>query len=173
MATAGLLDPTLEEKLRKAAPDEFVSALVYLTGQVDASGTSAMMDAERLTLRHRHESVVTALQDMAAATQGNLLAHLEARKAAGAVGDFHAFWIGVFVPLPAIDDEPFARLFREKVFDLLLRNGRIDERIVRQMRGWRHCGFSVDRSVRLARVTRRASSVWRATSSVARSASPG
>ena len=57
---------------------------------------------------------------------------------------------GVFVPLPPIDDEPFARLFREKVFDLLLRKGRIDEGIVRQMRGWRHSGFSVDRRVRRA-----------------------
>ena len=56
---------------------------------------------------------------------------------------------GVFVPLPAIDDEPFERLFREKIFDLLLRKGRIDDGIVRQMRGWRHSGFSVDRSVRL------------------------
>ncbi len=37
---------------------------------------------------------------------------------------------GVFVPLPAVDDEPFARLFREKVFALLQRRGRIDDRIV-------------------------------------------
>jgi hypothetical protein len=37
---------------------------------------------------------------------------------------------GVFVPLPPVDDEPFARFFREKAFDL---PGRIDDRIVRQM----------------------------------------
>jgi len=53
-----------------------------------------------------------------------------------------------------VDDEPFARLFREKVFALLQRRGRIDDRIVRQMRGWRHSGFSVDRSVRLAAASR-------------------
>ena len=51
--------------------------------------------------------------------------------------------------------EAFLRLFREKVFDLLLGDGRIDDRIVREMRGWRHSGFSVDRSVRLAAGDRR------------------
>ena len=62
---------------------------------------------------------------------------------------------GVFVPLPSVDDEPFTRVFREKVFALLQGRGRIDDRIVREMRGWRHSGFSVDRSVRLAAGDRR------------------
>ena len=62
-AMAGLIDPTLDDTLRKAAPDEIISTLVYLDGQVDATGMSAVMDAERASLRHRHETVVTALQD--------------------------------------------------------------------------------------------------------------
>ena len=37
----------------------------------------------------------------------------------------------------------------------LQRRGLIDDRIVREMRGWRHSGFSVDRSVRLAAGDRR------------------
>lgn len=56
---------------------------------------------------------------------------------------------GTFIPLPVVDDEPFALLFREKIFDLLLRKGRITDDVVRQMRSWRHSGFSVDRSVRI------------------------
>jgi hypothetical protein len=57
---------------------------------------------------------------------------------------------GAFIPMPPIDDELFVMLFREKVFELLLRKGRITEVVVTQMRTWRRPGFSVDRSVRIA-----------------------
>jgi hypothetical protein len=57
---------------------------------------------------------------------------------------------GTFIPLPAIEDEPFVRSFQERIFALLLAKGRITDATVSQMRSWRHSGFSVDRSVRLA-----------------------
>jgi len=45
--------------------------------------------------------------------------------------------------------EPFLRLWEQKVFQLLLEEGRIEPALVEQMRSWHHSGFSVDRSVRL------------------------
>jgi len=39
--------------------------------------------------------------------------------------------------------------WRERVFDLLMREKKIDEDVVRSMRGWPHSGFSIDNSVRI------------------------
>jgi hypothetical protein len=57
---------------------------------------------------------------------------------------------GTFLPMP--DDltaEPFLKLWEHKIFALLLREVRITEQVVEQMRTWRHSGFSVDKSVYL------------------------
>jgi hypothetical protein len=57
---------------------------------------------------------------------------------------------GRFLPLPPnFSHQPFLRLWENKVFDLLLADGRIDSGVVAQVRSWRHSGFGVDRSVRL------------------------
>lgn len=47
-------------------------------------------------------------------------------------------------------NDPFLRLWEDRVFRLLLNENRIDPATVRQFRSWRHSGFGVDRSVRLA-----------------------
>lgn len=58
---------------------------------------------------------------------------------------------GRFLPVPVnLTHEPFRRLWEHKVFSLLLDEGRIEPALVEQMRSWRHSGFNVDRSVRLA-----------------------
>ena len=57
---------------------------------------------------------------------------------------------GVFHLLPVnLTHEPFLRLWENKVFQLLLDQGRIEPELVEQMRSWRHSGFNVDRSVHL------------------------
>ena len=45
--------------------------------------------------------------------------------------------------------EPFLKLLEHKIFALLLAEGRITEKVVEQMRSWKHSGFSVDKSVYL------------------------
>ncbi len=45
--------------------------------------------------------------------------------------------------------EPFEKLWQSKVFDLLLKRGKIDESFVTQMMGWQHSGFGVNFAVRL------------------------
>jgi hypothetical protein len=57
---------------------------------------------------------------------------------------------GTFLPIP--DDltiEPFLKIWEHKVFTLLLAEGRITEKVVEQMRSWKHSGFSVHKSVYL------------------------
>ena len=57
---------------------------------------------------------------------------------------------GVFHLLPVnLTHEPFRRLWENKVFQLLLDEGRIEPELVEQMRCWHHSGFGVDRSVHL------------------------
>ena len=58
---------------------------------------------------------------------------------------------GTFIPLPEeVDTAPFLLLWEQKVFDLLVTEGRITAEVVTQMRNWRFTGFSVDKSVRIA-----------------------
>jgi hypothetical protein len=56
---------------------------------------------------------------------------------------------GVLVPLPKLATEPFLKLWEQEVFALLLREGKITESVVANIRSWKHSGFSVDQSVRL------------------------
>ena len=56
---------------------------------------------------------------------------------------------GTFIGLPELDSQPFEKLWQRKVFDLLLKRGKIDEPLVTQTLGWQHSGFSVNFAVRL------------------------
>ncbi len=56
---------------------------------------------------------------------------------------------GTFIALPALDSEPFKKLWQKKVFDLLLKRGKINQSLVTQMLGWTHSGFGVHHAVRL------------------------
>jgi hypothetical protein len=56
---------------------------------------------------------------------------------------------GTFIPLPELDGEPFEKLWQRKVFDLLLKRGKINESLVQQMLSWKHSGFDVNFAVRL------------------------
>ena len=57
---------------------------------------------------------------------------------------------GTFVPLPKLAIEPFLKLWEQEVFALLLAEGKINEEVVANIRSWKHSGFRVDQSVRLA-----------------------
>jgi hypothetical protein len=57
---------------------------------------------------------------------------------------------GTFIPLPEMAVEPFLKLWEKKVFDLLLKRGKITPEIVKQMRSWQHSGFSVHKKVWIA-----------------------
>ncbi len=55
---------------------------------------------------------------------------------------------GDFLPVPeGLAVEPFLKIWERKVFALLLERGPFPPEVVESMRGWRHSGFSVDKSV--------------------------
>jgi hypothetical protein len=56
---------------------------------------------------------------------------------------------GQFIPMPDIPTEPYRKLWEQRLFNLLLAEGRITPEIVAQMRSWKYSGFSVDHRVRL------------------------
>ena len=56
---------------------------------------------------------------------------------------------GTFVALPGLESEPFEKLRQRKVFELLLKRGKINESLVEQMMGWQHSGFSTHHAVRV------------------------
>jgi len=56
---------------------------------------------------------------------------------------------GFFIRVVNVDMERCTEAWRERVFDLLLREEKIDEEVVRSMRGWPHSGFSIDNSVQI------------------------
>ena len=103
-ASAGLIDPDLDAVLRDAENDEFVSALIYMIDQVDLDEINARMDAERADRQRRHEFVVRSLQDLAGATQPDILADI-ARAGRGRVKHFQAFWVWNIIHVQAVPAE--------------------------------------------------------------------
>ncbi len=57
---------------------------------------------------------------------------------------------GTFLCLPRIDKQLLLDVWQDKVFELFVKAGKIDQETVDQMRCWPHSGFSVDNSVYLA-----------------------
>jgi hypothetical protein len=56
---------------------------------------------------------------------------------------------GWFVAFPRIDLSALERLFRHRVLQMLLRERRIDEAVIRKLLGWWHSGFSLHNEVRI------------------------
>ena len=56
---------------------------------------------------------------------------------------------GYFVHIPYVCRLRAVEIWQEKVFELLINEGRIDLEVVAMIRSWRHTGFSVDNSVRI------------------------
>jgi len=54
---------------------------------------------------------------------------------------------GTFICLPKIETDLLLTAWQNKVFELLMAAGKIDQQTVDQMRTWPHSGFSVDNSV--------------------------
>jgi len=92
-ATAGTIDDELGAVLAETPPDRPVSAIVFLANQVDIDVLEAEFTRLNARLQFRHEKVVTELQQLAAATQGDLLDYIMQREAEGAIESHHAFWI--------------------------------------------------------------------------------
>jgi hypothetical protein len=75
----------------------------------------------------------------------NFHPHLHALVSKGAF-DAH----GIFYPLPWIDTQKMALLFREKVFTMLIQEEKISENLAASIRQWPHSGFNIHNEVEIA-----------------------
>ncbi len=112
---AGTIDQSLEELLATKSPDEQVSTLVFLQGQVDVHRLNAELRSPRMTARARHEVVVTTLQAAAWSSQGALLNHLHELEQAGRVSHWHAYWLSNAIRVDAPVAEILALAARDDV----------------------------------------------------------
>jgi len=100
----GELDLGLQEVLEATAPNEVVSALVFLRDQPRIDALRAAHDRERAAPGQRRRETVTLLHQTAAETQGDFLLQLEALHAAGLVESYRPFWIANMVQVDAPAD---------------------------------------------------------------------
>ena len=56
---------------------------------------------------------------------------------------------GTFISLPPMDTKQLLSVWQRKCFNRLLGESNVDQKLVDQMRGWPHSGFSVDNTVYL------------------------
>jgi hypothetical protein len=57
---------------------------------------------------------------------------------------------GTFHPLPWIDTRKMALLFRDKVFTMLIKEGKISEALAQKISSWPNSGFNIHNEVEIA-----------------------
>jgi subtilisin family serine protease len=103
--SAGEIEQNFADYLNTLSPDEFVSAIVFMSDQADVSSLSAALKDERATRQERHKRVISALKSAASRSQGYILDYLQARKDQGSVKGFTPYWIMNLVVVQATVDE--------------------------------------------------------------------
>lgn len=102
---AGIVESNLASQLRSLAESDRMSAIVYLQEQANIAALDADLRANAAPMAVRHARVIEALRAAAARTQPALLAYLDARKAAGGVEGYTAYWIMNLVVVSATRGE--------------------------------------------------------------------
>jgi hypothetical protein len=90
---AAELEPALENNLLRADATQTFSVIVKLYNPRNIQALDQELHARHATLADRHRIVIHALHQNAAATQGPVVARLEAMKAQGLVEGYTAYWI--------------------------------------------------------------------------------
>ena len=90
---AGRLSPGLERMMRDMKGSDELTVLVSLQDQAPIASLDQSLHASRARMADRHRTIVDALRETAARSQGPLLQELSTRKAAGTVRGYTAYWI--------------------------------------------------------------------------------
>jgi subtilisin family serine protease len=102
---AGEIDPGLRDYIAAQTPEKPISALIFLSDQVDIDALNVSLTAQHARRANRHETVVVNLQQKARNTQGALIDHLDNLQRAGRVQNFRPFWIANVIQLSATGAE--------------------------------------------------------------------
>ncbi len=92
-ANAGQLSPGMDRFIEGKAGSEEVRAVVVLTDQAPIPTMDQDLRLSRATMNVRHRIVIDALRETAARSQGPILQDLEARRIAGTIAEYKAFWL--------------------------------------------------------------------------------
>jgi len=96
---AATIDTHLTQEIAENGPDAWVNVYVVLKYQVDLEALQSEMDARQANRLQRHYEVITRCQEIAAETQPQLLAELNAAEGDAMVRDIRPFWISNSIAL--------------------------------------------------------------------------
>lgn len=91
----------LTRAIQNSKSNEYVRGLILLKDQVDIEALDARLYKEHVTLEQRAYTVITALQEVAARSQGNLTSYLEQQKASRKVFSYQKFWVANMIQIEA------------------------------------------------------------------------
>jgi len=92
-AWAGVIAPGLESQMESLQGNDELKVLVVLRDQADIASIHEELRGSRATRQLRHETVLRALQDAAARSQGALVDHLSDRQRDGGIRGFTPHWL--------------------------------------------------------------------------------
>ena len=104
LVIGGTIDEGLQKQLEAARPGETFRVMVLMKDQVDLKALDYALKESRASLAYRHQAVVEALQDKAAATQADLLNLIQQYEDQGKVVFYESFWIVNSLNLEATRD---------------------------------------------------------------------
>lgn len=96
-----MVSTRLQTALANSENNEYVRGLIVLRDQVDILGLDAQLYEEKATLQERAYRVITALQEKAASTQGNLKAFIEANITNRKIFSYQTFWVANMIMIEA------------------------------------------------------------------------
>lgn len=88
-----LVNDKFHGNLARHGADEEMSVIVFMKDAVDIDALSGALDAQRASMRDRHEAVVTTLQARASVMLDAIMVDLADKLAAGEISRFDEYWI--------------------------------------------------------------------------------
>ncbi|MFW9769954.1 MAG: PKD domain-containing protein, partial [Candidatus Thorarchaeota archaeon] len=92
-ASSAEIDMNLSDIFEATPSNQPVSVLIFLEDRVDLDRMASQLDRPDVTFHMRHTTVMSALREKAASTQGNLIGYLNGLRASGDIEDFQTFWL--------------------------------------------------------------------------------
>lgn len=83
----------LQDALNRAGQDDYLQVIVLLRSQVDLATLDQQLYTEKASLQQRAYQVITALQQNAERTQGELNNYFSSKYESADVYSFKSFWI--------------------------------------------------------------------------------
>lgn len=91
----------LQEALSQSKSNDYIRVLVLLRSQVDLASLDQQLYNQKATAQQRAATVITALQQKAAETQGSILNYIQTKYIDKSIFSYQSFWIANMVMVEA------------------------------------------------------------------------